>query len=230
MSKAVKSETSDSYGAAYYAQNPPDTSPPEDKLADVDSKLADSNLEDDDRFTLLVQRKSLCQMIYGDNSPESVRATTDLGAFYNQHDKPDSALRNLSKANQSAKLTEIPEQDGFILALEDADASVNASSSSRQEKQKQVTAADGALNPYAEFECDDAMLKFRRDLLLARIRSFRAKWQESLGFYQRVLESYRETHPDEENEGEEKNPEEANIYVEAAQVAEKVDGCEKATE
>jgi hypothetical protein len=230
MSKAVKSETSESYAAAYYSQNPPDTSPPEDKLAAVDSKLSESGLEDDDQFTLLVQRKTLCQMIYGENSPEAVQATTKLGAFYNQHGKPDSALRNLTKAKQSSQQTELAEEDSFALALEYADANVNGASSSRQDKTKQVALADNALSPYAEFEVDDGMLKFRRDLLLARIRGYRTKWNDSLAFYQRALENYQATHPAEEGESEEKNPEQANIYVEAAAIAERIDGCDQAPE
>jgi hypothetical protein len=230
MSKAVKSETSESYAANYYSQNPPDTSPPEDKLAAVDSKLGESELDDDDQFTLLVQKKTLCQMIYGENSPEAVQATTKLGAFYNQHGKPDSALRNLTKGRQSAQQTELAEEDNFQLALEYADANVNGGSTSRQEKTKQVALADNALSPYAEFEVEDGMLRFRRDLLLARIRGYRTKWNDSLAFYQRALENYQTTHPEAEGETEEKNPEQANIYVEAAGIAERIDGCDQATE
>jgi hypothetical protein len=230
MSKAVKSETSESYAATYYSQNPLDTAPPEDKLASVDSKLSESELEDDDQFTLLVQRKTLCQMIYGENSPESVQATTKLGAFYNHHGKPDSALRNLTKAKQSAQQTELADEDGFALAIEYADANVNGSSTSRQDKTKQVALADNSLSPYAEFETEDGMLKFRRDLLLARIRGDRTKWNDSLVFYQRALENYQATHPEGEGETEEKNPEQANIYVEAAAIAERIEGCDQAPE
>jgi hypothetical protein len=54
-----------------------------------------------------------------------------------------------------------------------------------------------------------------------------------LAFYELALRAYPETHPEpergpEEESQEEKTPDEANIYLEAAQVAERIQGCEKA--
>jgi hypothetical protein len=77
---------------------------------------------------------------------------------------------------------------------------------------------------------------FRRDLYLGRIRAFRMRWAEALAFYERVRATYAEAHPDEgrtEGEDGEKDgpfPEQANIYVEAAQAAERTEGGEKAPE
>jgi hypothetical protein len=63
------------------------------------------------------------------------------------------------------------------------------------------------------------------------------KWSEALAFYEKALAGYPEVHTDEKkNEGgedgedEEQFPEEAHIYVEAAQVAERIEGCTRAGE
>jgi tetratricopeptide (TPR) repeat protein len=234
MSKAVKSETAESFATTYYSQNPLDTRSPSEKLSDVESKLLDGPTDDDEKFNLLVQKKTLTQMIHGETSAEAIRATIELGAFYNEHNKPDSAARNLSKASQSAKTTELQQEDLFNLAVELADANLNASAPSKLEKAKQVAIADSALTPFSEWESDNELNCFRRDLYLGRIRSFRTRWSEALGFYEKALAAYASVHPTEapsetdEGEKEEKLPEEANIYVEAAQVAERVEGCTRA--
>jgi hypothetical protein len=217
----------------YFSQNPIDTRPPKSKLEEIESKLSEGNLEKDDQFTLIVQKRTLCQLMYGENSPEFIRATTELAQFYNSHNKADSASRNLTKTTQQAKLVDLTEEDEFALAVERADANLNASAPSKLEKAKQVALADIQLTPYAQYESENKLNCFRRDLCLARIRSFRTKWDESLAFYELALKAYPETHPEpektsEEDVQEEKTPEEANIYVEAAQVAERVPGCDKA--
>jgi tetratricopeptide (TPR) repeat protein len=236
MSKAVKSEPSESFAITYFSQNPIDTRPPQQKLEDIESKLTDGNLERSERFSLIVQKRTLCQLLHGETSPEFIRATTELAQFYNSQNKADSACRNLTKATQYAKQVELSEEDEFALAVELADANLNASAPSKLEKAKQVALADIQLTPYAEYQSPNKMSCFRRDLCLARIRSFRTKWEEALAFYELALQQYPETHPppektEEEEQGggeEEKVPEEANIYVEAAQVAERIQGCEKA--
>jgi tetratricopeptide (TPR) repeat protein len=240
MTKAVKSETSESFAVNYYSSNPIDTRPPQEKLSDVESKLSEGAADDDEKFTLLVQKKTLSEMIFGETSPEAIRATTELGAFYNEHNKPDSASRNLSKASQNAKQTELQAEDAFTLAVELSDANLNASSPSKADKTKQVAVADLELSRFAEYESANGMNSFRRDLYLARIRSYRTKWEESLAFYEKALATYQSVHPEEKKpegddqpppeggERQEKLPEEANIYVEAAEVAERVQEDAKA--
>jgi hypothetical protein len=233
ISKACKSDPPGSFSITYFSQNPIDTRPPKEKLEEIDSKLSEGNLERDEQFTLIVQKRILCQLIYGEISPEFLRATTELAQFYNSHNKPDSASRNLIKAPTQAKQVNLTEEDEFALAVELADANLNASAPSKLEKAKQVALADIQLTPYASYESPNKLNCFRRDLCLARIRSFRTKWEESLEFYELALRAYPETHPEpekgpEEESPEEKTPDEANIYLEAAQVAERIPGCEKA--
>jgi tetratricopeptide (TPR) repeat protein len=235
MSKAVKSEPDESFAISYFSQNPIDTRPPQEKLDSIEEQLKDGNLGKDERFTLLVQKRTLLQLLHGESSAEFVRASLDLGAFYNSVNKADSASRNLGRAAQFAKQTELQDDDEFALAIELADANLNAPAATKLEKAKQVAVADLQLSPYAEYESPNEVASFRRHLCLARIRSFRTRWEEALAFYEKALAGYQAAHPPEEppaeeTPAEEKIPEEANICVEAAQVAERVTGCTKASE
>ncbi|OHS93819.1 hypothetical protein TRFO_02339 [Tritrichomonas foetus] len=240
MSKAVKAETSDSFAVQYYSDNPVDTRTPQEKLDEVESKLGESNVDNDEKFSLLVQKRSLCQMIYGENSPESIRAATELGAFYNSLEKPESALRNLNKAHQSAKQVQLEEEDGFLLALELADASLNSKQGSKQERHKQIVLADNTLTPYAEHEGATPQIVFRKDLCFARIRAYRQKFEEAVNYYEKALSEYSASKEnnekkdddekkddnekkDDEEEEKEEDIIEPNLYVEAAQIAEKAE-------
>lgn len=189
MTKAVKSENSDSYAVTYYQSNPVDTRTMQEKLEEIESKINDSDMEEDEKFTLLVQRKALNTMIYGENSPESIRAATDFGSFYNSLEKPESALRNLSKAYAASKQVELSEEDAFVLAVELADASLNAKQPSK-EKHKQIVVADNAITPFAEREEGTAQILFRKDLCLARIRAYRQKFEEAISYYEKTLSEY----------------------------------------
>ena len=230
--KAAKDEQQDSYAVNYYASNPIDTRTPEDKLEEVNSKLGE-DLSEDEMFALLIQKRALCQMIYGENSTEAIIATTELGAFYNKNGKPNSAMRNLAKVQAVAKTADLSSEQALSLAVELADACLNAVAKTRQDKGKQVATADSALTPHAKTESSDLMTGFRRDLYLARIRSYRNRWRESLAFYVKALDQYEPAHPKDENDKEkerEDEVEEANLCVEAGQVAEKHEEWKKAIE
>ena len=228
--KVVKDQQQDSYAVNYYASNPIDTRTPEDKLEEINEKLTEE-LGEDEMFALLIQKRALSQMIYGENSTEAIIATTELGAFYNKNGKPNSAMRNLAKVQAVAKTADISEEQALTLAVELADACLNASAKSRQDKGKQVATADSALTPHAKTETADLMVSFRRELYLARIRSYRNRWRDSLKFYIEALAQYEPAHPKDDNDKEkekEEDIEEANLCVEAGQVAEKCEAWKKA--
>ena len=173
--------------------------------------------EEEQRLVLLIQKKMLSTLVYGENSPEVVNATTELGAFYNQTNHPDSALRNLNKAQQQSKGVELEEADQFKLAVEYADASFKANTQSRQESVRNIQNGERILSPYGEFETDDNMLGYRRDLLLARIKNARNKHSEALPFYEKAADKFESIN------GSDKQEELGDFYVEVAQVAEKVE-------
>ena len=212
----TKIETNQNYAQNYYASNPDvqiDTRPPKEKLEEIDKKLGDGgDMDENEKFDLLVQQKSLRSLVYGENSPESVQSMTALGAFYNEQGHPDSALRHLSKAKQTEKTTEISEEDSFKLAVELADANLNASSSSKQERNKKIDAADKALSPHIETETEDKKLGYRRDLYVAEISAKKRRYEQAAKFYEKAGDHFLDAH-------EEKTKEMAELYVKGAESA-----------
>lgn len=241
--KVAKTSGNSSYAQTYYANNPDatvDTRPPKEKLEEIDKKLAGEENEakeeeekkeettekkeeneekeaqnkDDERFELLVQQKSLRFLVYGENSPEAVQSMTALGAFYTAHDHPESALRHLNKAQQTAKTTKLSEEDSFKLGLELADANMHAGahSTSKQDKNKKMDLAEKAIMPYAEYETSDAKLGFRRDLICAEIFNLRKKYEKAVPLYEKAGDNYPSANP-------EKTKAMGDIYVKGAECA-----------
>jgi hypothetical protein len=185
-------EPSQGYAVEFFRTNPDvpvDKRSPTDKLEEIESVLQ-GDLEDQERFNLLVQRKSLCFLAFGENSRESVRALSELARFYNSQNRPESALRHIAKAQQISDGLE-PESgaDGLALAIEIADANLQSKHASRQEGARQVNAADGALSPYADAVIEDPGLAYRRDLLLARIKARKRNFRDAFVMYENAVKS-----------------------------------------
>lgn len=160
---------------------------------------SDASTKDDERFVLLVQQKSLAFLVFGENSPESVCALTDLGAFYNEHGYPDSALRNLKKAQSMCNAhnnqrVQISEGDKIRLDIETADANMNITPSSIHEKKKKIDLSERLIAQYANKEIEDVQLRFRRDYLLANIYYRKRKYEECVPFFEAAGEAYLSTH------------------------------------
>lgn len=211
-----KQESNESYAVSFFNNNPEiplDKRPPSEKLEEIDSKLT-GDLEDTERFNLLVQKKSLSFLAYGENSPESFHALCQLGEFYNQQNRPESALRHLARAQQISKTVEITDEEGLAMAVEVADAYLTSRANTRQESSKNLNAAESALRPYDDVKTDDKMVQYKRDLLTARIRGRRGKFSEALEKYEDAVKSL-----DRANDGE-TNSATAALYAEMGECAE----------
>ena len=215
--KVSKGDPNQNYAQNYYANKSDvqiDTRPPKEKLEEIDKKLGDSNEDTDDneKFDLLVQQKTLRSLVYGENSPEAVQSMTAMGAYYNEQGHPDSALRHLNKAKQTEKTVELSQEDSFKLAVELADANMHASTSSKQEKSKKVDAAEKAISPYINTETDDKKLGYRRDYLVSEIYYRKKKYAESVPFFEKAGDGYTSCH-------DEKTKELAEIYEKGGEAA-----------
>ena len=118
-------ETPENFASNFFAQNPDtplDKRSPQEKLDEINAKLHDLDLEENDRFSLLVQKKAICSLAFGDSSPESFEALIQLGSFYNSQQRPDSALRHLLKAQEIIKTIEHTDDQAFSVAIEISDA------------------------------------------------------------------------------------------------------------
>jgi hypothetical protein len=182
MTNAVKSETSESFAVMYYNSYPIGTRPPQEKLSD-------GAADDDEKVTLLLQKRTLSQMIFGETSSEAIRATTELGAFYNAHKKPHSTEHNLSKARQSAKQTGPQVDDSFTLT-----DVILSTAWPKAEKTKQFALADAELSSCRA--SPNALNAFHRNLFLGRIQSYRARWEESFAFYEKAIATHPAVHAD----------------------------------
>ncbi|KAK8892021.1 hypothetical protein M9Y10_029243 [Tritrichomonas musculus] len=213
--KTAKIEQPESYAISYFNNNPDvplDKRSPLEKLDEINSKINDDELDDNDLFNLLVQRKSLTFLAYGENSPQCFEALRELGHFYNRQNRPESALRHLLKAQQ-INSPDITNEGRFSLSIELAEAYL-AKKASKEENSKQLNNAEKVLSSCVDVDVEDKMLVYKRDLLLARIKSRRNKYNEALSLYEQAIDSLNDA-----NDGR-KCTNTASLYLEIGTFAE----------
>ena len=214
--RAVPSEKPEPYCVVYFRNNPDavDIRPPADKLQDLYDKL-DEDLEPSLKFTTLIQIKSAQYMLHGENSVEALRAHAQLGFFYNENLRPQSALRHLEKAHMLERTNTIEPEETIEIAVETAQAHISLKNESKKNTTtRHVMQAEETLRPYYDTEIEDLHLRYKRNLVKARIFSAKKKYDEALQLYEIALETLQE-----ENDGEE-TPDEAKLFVEMAETAE----------
>jgi tetratricopeptide (TPR) repeat protein len=211
-----RAEGSQSFALDFFQSNPDtpiDKRTPADKLEEIETRLQ-GDLDDQNRFNLLAQRKSLCFLAFGENSPESVRALCALGDFYNQQSRPESALRHLGKAKAITDSVELSERDQLAIAVEAAAAHLMMGGG-KHELRANARTAEAEISPFARTEVDDLELIYKRDLAVARIHSRLQRIPDAFQCYDKAvqtLSSITDAAP---------NPETANLYLEIAELAEK---------
>ena len=133
--RAVPSEKPEPYCVVYFRNNPDavDIRPPADKLQDLYDKL-DEDLEPSLKFTTLIQIKSAQYMLHGENSVEALRAHAQLGFFYNENLRPQSALRHLEKAHMLERTNTIEPEETIEIAVETAQAHISLKNESKDRK------------------------------------------------------------------------------------------------
>ena len=214
--RAVPSEKPEPYCVVYFRNNPDavDIRPPAEKLQDLYDKL-EEDLEPSLKFTTLIQIKSAQYMLHGENSAEALRAHAQLGFFYNENLRPQSALRHLEKAHSLERTNTIEREETIEIAVETAQAHISLKNESKKNTTtRHVMQAEETLRPYYDEEIEDLHLRYKRNLVKARIFSAKKKYDEALELYEIALQTLQE-----ENDGEE-TPEEAKLFVEMAETAE----------
>jgi tetratricopeptide (TPR) repeat protein len=185
--RAIEAEKEESVCVAFFRSHPEayDIRTPEEKLEELQAKLSD-DLTPAERFTTLMGIKAAQELIHGENSVETLRAHEDLGIFYNDSGRSQSALRHLEKARQMSRTHKVHPNESMLIAVESAHAHMAMRCSQKANAAKCLRAADGLVDPYEDTEIDDAKLRFRRDLVKARIRSARRNYQEALVEYDKA--------------------------------------------
>jgi hypothetical protein len=206
----------DTYAAAYFKKNPDvaDTRPAVSKLTELDSRLYDYEFESDEKFTVLVRQSSLNFILYGEDSVESLRTHLALGVYYGENLRHESAVRHLQKAAYLMLNHRLEKDERISLAVELAEAHLHLCNHNRKQSKKHVTMAIEAMKLIQNDEIDDQMLRYRADLVTARILAARKKFSRALLQYEVALESL------EAIRGEEWLVVKARIYLEMAEAAE----------
>lgn len=92
---------SDSIAVNFFNHHPEaniDIRPIDEKIQDIDTLLMESQIDDENLLELLMQKKALCEIFYGENSVDAIIASIQLGSFYNKVHKFQSAYRHLNIA------------------------------------------------------------------------------------------------------------------------------------
>jgi tetratricopeptide (TPR) repeat protein len=185
-----------------------DPRPATEKLSEIESALKAGRIGDPDLFAILIQKKALCDLEFGSDSIESVVAGVQLGALYNRVKRYDSANRHLRIAFDLSVHVPLVENDRFRLAVEFAEA-VFALAAAPPD----IAPAEQALFIFSEKTTENRELRFRRDILVARMRKMRKKYAKALPLYERAISSliwFRETR---------QSVELADLYLEGAEIA-----------
>jgi tetratricopeptide (TPR) repeat protein len=221
----ARPDTAESYAVDFFQTHPDvtmDKRSPNEKLEEVIEQLH-GELHPQDRFHLLIQKKSLCYLVYGETSAEYLECLHEIGRFYLDQDRPSSAMRHLSKAQEMAQSVELSDADTLSLATSVAEAYLRVPSIPRQELTRQLTVLEGVLNRYANIDTDDRVLTYHRDLMLARIYARRGRWTEAMIKYQSAAGALSEI-----NEGK-ATEQTAQLDQEMAEAAEAANDSQTAT-
>jgi tetratricopeptide (TPR) repeat protein len=213
QSNRSRPDTPESYAVEFFKSNPIDKREPREKLEELEARLSE-DLEENDRFHLLIQQRSLCYLAYGETSAEYVEAARQLGHFYNEQHRPECALRHLSQAQDLSQGIDLTETERLTLAVALADALLSVTPATRQEEHKNLSAADTALNPFTNFEPEDPLLGYRRDLVSARLKGRKGRLTASMMQYEKAAKTL-----DVLNKGETTEMT-AQLYQEMAKTAE----------
>lgn len=219
------------FATNYFKTNPGavDLSSPEEKLEELTKQLADNpSMPTSERFTALSQQKTMRYLLYGDDSIEMLRSYAAFGMFYNENNRPESAIRNLENAQKLEKTHPIDKRDSFLIALELSEAHLSIKNS----QAKHVSQADAALQPFEDYvnqenneeetqnegQIDDQM-KIRYKLAIARILAGKKNYVEAKEKFEEALSKYDQSHQDEAL---------ARLYVEIADTCDNADDKEGA--
>jgi len=220
-------EKIETYADIYFRENPNaviDTDPPEVKMAKLEEKLSSNELEISEKFTILIQMKAMITILYGDESIESLKIHARLGRLYNENHRPQSALRHLQLSQEISKKINIDQQESISIAVETAEAHLALRNDNRQESQKHITKAMEVLSPFLNSPISDLELRYRRDLVNARVYTAGHKFELALEQYQHARETLESA-----SQGE-AGLQIAKLCVEISEVAEAMNDIAKTRE
>jgi hypothetical protein len=179
--RAIQNEKQDLYAVGYFKCNPDrkDTTAPERKLVTYEERL-NGDLSSSERFVLLVQQKVARYIVYGETSAEALRSHAAIGSYYNQNNRPESALRHLTRARQLEETNKVDPVESLQIALDMSESYLAMKTTGKCQAAQNVNQASQTISPHELTEVSDPRLGYRRDLVLAHIASLRGNHSKAV--------------------------------------------------
>ena len=176
---APQSAQSEKYSTKYFREHPEeddDLRPSKEKLMDYDNIEEGTSKE---TFIALMKQKILREIEYGEVSKEVAESHVALGRYYQQTDRPKSAIRHYNSGKEISKTTGFQSDDSSTaLAIGLAESHMEL----KQEGKKHVSQAAHSLEEVKDSEIVDGQLHFRRDKIKADI-AYEQRKQECCEYY-----------------------------------------------
>ena len=220
-------EKIETFADIYFKENPQiniDLDLPEIKLKKLQEKIDTIDLEIHEKFTILIQMKALISLIFGDSHIETLRIHVKLGRLYNENHRPQSALRHLLYSQELSKNISIDQNELLSMAIEIAESHLSLRNDNKIETQKHINLAMEILNPFLLIHIEDLELRYRRDIVNARVYTAGHKYEKALEQYQHAKETLEEV-----SKGE-ADLQIAKLFVEISEVAEAMNDLQRTRE
>lgn len=225
--KHNQNEKVETFADVYFKENPDaeiDLDSPEIKLQKLEDRLQLFDVDNSEKFQILIKIKAMTYILYGEDSVQSLRIHARLGKLYNDNHRPQSALRHLQKAQDLSGKFHVDQSELISIAVETAEAHLSLRSDNKQESQKHTSQAMEILSPYVSVEIKDLELKYRRDLANARSFTAAKKYEQALEQYLFAKETLQQV------DNSDSFLQLAKLYVEISDVAESMKDKEKVQE
>jgi tetratricopeptide (TPR) repeat protein len=152
-------------------------------------------------------------LVHGDESLEMFECHRDLGCFYGETDRPESAVRHFRAAQRLENKLQIPESDTLDIALRVAECCLKIDTKRKQH----ITAAETEIQRFDGREPEDEATKTRLTIVRAKVFKEKGEFEKSIENYEAALAAIEAA--DEQT---------AKLFVEAGEVCENLADFERA--
>lgn len=141
----------------FFKKNPhlKDEARPEDKIKKFDQILNANCLDSSERLKVLVQKKMLVSLVYGQVSTEYLESVAALGSYYNSIHRTTSAIRNLEEAIDIDISVSNSMEESMKIRIELAEAYLNLPCAKKSELVRNTNKALNTIKQYSDVVTDD---------------------------------------------------------------------------
>lgn len=209
---------SNSLAIIYFNTHPEsfiDDRPPTEKLSECEQLIQRDDIDEDNLQSILMQRKTLCDLKYGEDSVQSITALIDISVFYQKTNRNNSALRHLNTLRETTKVLDLPDTVKLRLAIEIAESNLAAECESEEDRLFHLEIAETSLIPFIDIISSNPVLEYRKNILMIKMKLIRNKKEKALKYYSKAIMSLANMHQQEDKDV-------ADLCIEAAELAREV--------